>query len=82
VFNGGNWRRFCVQALVCAIASTQVMKAQQVVKAENGDEVSSSLVLDIWDVRTHSTQMMHGGGRNKAGSESVSGLQKSHAHDQ
>ena len=30
------------QALASAIASTQVMKAQQVVKAENGDEVSAS----------------------------------------
>lgn len=30
------------QALASAIASTQVMKAQQVVKGENGDEVSRS----------------------------------------
>lgn len=34
-----------VQALASAIASTQVMKAQQVVKGENGDEVSLSLLL-------------------------------------
>lgn len=36
---------FLVQALASAIASTQVMKAQQVVKGENGDEVSLSLLL-------------------------------------
>lgn len=33
----------CAQALASAIASTQVMKAQQVVKGENGDEVSVRL---------------------------------------
>lgn len=38
---------FSFQALASAIASTQVMKAQQVVKGENGDEVSLSLLFNF-----------------------------------
>ncbi len=36
---------FSFQALASAIASTQVMKAQQVVKGESGEEVSLSLLI-------------------------------------